>query len=290
MRYEEMLAEMVREPWAMIPDRLASLCALISRAAGGDEVAQEEIEAKITNRQAEEIARADGRVVVIPVDGVITHRGSWWGVSAQKLSRDIQTYAADGSIKAIILDIDSPGGTVSGVEELASVIHAVRDKPVVAVANSMAASAAYWIASQASDLAVTPTGQVGSIGVYSMHLDMSRALDDIGFKVTLIHAGKHKVEGNPFQPLDDDSRAELQRSVDEYYGMFTAAVKRGRGNISEEVMQGRMYSAETAQAHRLVDRVATLEETIARYVGPLKPKGKRALTSAEIEAMRLQVL
>lgn len=291
MRYQEMLAEFVRTPWAMLPDRLASLYALVAGAARGDSQAQEELEAKITDWRAEKIAQADGRIGLISIADVITHR-SWWGISTTQIARDLRAFAADPSIKVIILDIDSPGGTVSGVEELAREIHAVREhKPIVAVANSMAASAAYWLASQASDVVVTPTGQVGSIGVYAGHADYSQAFEKMGIKVTLVHAGRYKVEGNPFQPLDDEARAELQRSVDEYYRMFVSAVERGRGELSEDVMQGRMYSAEQALKHRLVDRVATLDETIQRYAGQAKgARGKRALSDAEIEAMRLLVL
>lgn len=291
MRYQEMLAEFVRTPWAMLPDRLASLYALVAGAARGDSQAQEELEAKITDWRAEKIAQADGRIGLISIADVITHR-SWWGISTTQVARDLRAFAADPSIKVIILDIDSPGGTVSGVEELAREIHAVREhKPIVAVANSMAASAAYWLASQASDVVVTPTGQVGSIGVYAGHADYSQAFEKMGIKVTLVHAGRYKVEGNPFQPLDDEARAELQRSVDEYYRMFVSAVERGRGELSEDVMQGRMYSAEQALKHRLVDRVATLDETILRYAGQAKgARGKRALSDAEIEAMRLLVL
>lgn len=291
MRYQEMLAEFVRTPWAMLPDRLASLYALVAGAAHGDSQAQEELEAKITDWRAEKIAQADGRIGLISIADVITHR-SWWGISTTQVARDLRAFAADPSIKVIILDIDSPGGTVSGVEELAREIHAAREhKPIVAVANSMAASAAYWLASQASDVVVTPTGQVGSIGVYAGHADYSQAFEKMGIKVTLVHAGRYKVEGNPFQPLDDEARAELQRSVDEYYRMFVSAVERGRGELSEDVMQGRMYSAEQALKHRLVDRVATLDETIQRYAGQAKgARGKRALSDAEIEAMRLLVL
>lgn len=291
MRYQEMLAEFVRTPWAMLPDRLASLYALVAGAARGDSQAQEELEAKITDWRAEKIAQADGRIGLISIADVITHR-SWWGISTTQVTRDLRAFAADPSIKVIILDIDSPGGTVSGVEELAREIHAAREhKPIVAVANSMAASAAYWLASQASDVVVTPTGQVGSIGVYAGHADYSQAFEKMGIKVTLVHAGRYKVEGNPFQPLDDEARAELQRSVDEYYRMFVSAVERGRGELSEDVMQGRMYSAEQALKHRLVDRVATLDETILRYAGQAKgARGKRALSDAEIEAMRLLVM
>ena len=111
MRYQEMLAEFVRTPWAMLPDRLASLYALVAGAARGDSQAQEELEAKITDWRAEKIAQADGRIGLISIADVITHR-SWWGISTTQVARDLRAFAADPSIKVIILDIDSPGGTV----------------------------------------------------------------------------------------------------------------------------------------------------------------------------------
>lgn len=297
MRYQRVIAEAIRTPWAILPEKLRAIEAMLADKARGVVYSDEEIQAKISDRKAERIAQSHGAVAVLPIVGTIVQRADYFtkisgGVSTERVSRQLRELVADDSVKAIILEIDSPGGSVSGVEELArEIFEAKSKKPIVAVANSMAASAAYWLASQADEVVVTPTGQVGSIGVYAMHIDYSVALEKGGVSVSLIHAGKYKVEGNPYRPLDEEARGELQRSVDEYYEMFVAAVRRGRGDISSDVMQGRMYSAERARRYKLADRVATLDETIARFTGQVQPaRGKRALTSAEIEAMRLQVL
>lgn len=298
MRYQRVIAEAIRTPWAILPEKLKVIEALLADKARGVVYSHEEIQAKISDRKAGKIAQSHGSVAVLPIIGTILQRADMLtemsgAVSAERISRNLRGLLADDSIKAIVLEIDSPGGSVFGVEELAQEIYEARSqKTVVAVASSMAASAAYWLASQAEEVVVTPSGQVGSIGVYSMHVDYSGALEQDGLAVSLIHAGAHKVEGNPFQPLDDEARGEIQRSVDEYYDMFVSAVQRGRGGqVSGDVMQGRMYSAEQARKSKLADRIATLNDTIARFTGQASgSKGKRALTSAEIAAMRLRAL
>lgn len=300
MRYQRVISAAIRTPWAILPEKLRVIEALLADKARGVVYSQEEIQAKISDRKAEKIAQSHGAVAVLPIVGTIMQRAplldeisGGGGVSTEQVSRHLRALVADESIKAIILEIDSPGGSVFGVEELAREIYEARSKKtIVAVASSMAASAAYWLAAQAEEVVVTPSGAVGSIGVYSMHVDYSQALENEGVAVSLIHAGDHKVEGNPYEPLGDEARAELQRSVDEYYEMFVGAVQRGRGGqVSSDVMQGRMYSAEQARKNKLADRVATLDETIARFTGQASGgRGKRALTSAEIAAMRLRAL
>ena len=132
------------------------------------------------------------------------------------------------------MNVDSPGGLIDLVPETAALIRTVREtKPVIAVANTYAASAAYWLASQASDLVVTPSGEVGSIGVYMPHLDVSGWEEQQGVKTTLISAGKYKTERSPFEPLSDEAAAAMQDTVDKYYGMFTYGVAVGRGTSAE---------------------------------------------------------
>ena len=148
----------------------------------------------------------------------------------------------------IVLLVDSPGGSVYGIAELANKINALKgEKKIIGMADSVAASAAYWLASQCSELVCCPGGQVGSIGVLAAHEDQSGAAEQAGVKTTLVTSSKYKGEGNPFGPMDDDARAEIQSKVDAYHAMFVAAVARGRG-VSEGVVnktfgQGRMSMA-----------------------------------------------
>jgi signal peptide peptidase SppA len=168
-----------------------------------------------------------------------------------------------------VLDIDSPGGSIYGVPELAQEIFAAREKKkVVAVANSLAASAAYWLAAAASEVVVTPSGDVGSVGVYAMHEDISRLLDQEGVTVTFISAGKFKTEGNPYEPLSEEGRSFMQERVDEAYAMFTRDLARFRdvpvAKVKSDFGEGRVVGAKAAKAAGMVDRIASLEDTLAR--------------------------
>lgn len=218
------------------------------------------------------VAKVNGTVVVLPVHGMISQRSSIWheifgGTSTDRLGAQFDAAMASDQVKGIVLDIDSPGGTTYGVAELADKIFAARGvKPVIAVANSLMASAAYWIGSAADKLMVSPGGDVGSIGVYLLHQDVSGALDADGVKMTLVSAGKYKVEANPFEPLSEDARQALQDSVDATYGDFVAAVARHRGVSSTTVRngfgQGRVVRAKEAVAEGMADRVASLNKVL----------------------------
>lgn len=218
-------------------------------------------------------------VAVIGVIGVISQRAAQvddlsgpGGTSVERLAARFRSAVNDGNVKAIVFDVDSPGGGVYGVQELADEIRSARgSKPIVAVSNSLAASAAYWLASSADELVVTPSGEVGSIGVYSAHEDVSAALEAEGVKVTLVAAGKFKVEGNPFEPLSEEARTAIQGRVDDYYQSFVRAVAKGRGVAPDDVRkgfgQGRVVGAKQAVDEKMADRVDTLDETVRRVGG-----------------------
>ncbi|MGQ0589316.1 MAG: S49 family peptidase, partial [Sphingosinicella sp.] len=197
------------------------------------------------------------------------------GASLRQASRRLAGALADPAVTAIVLEIDSPGGSVYGVEEFANEVFAARArKRIVAHANALAASAAYWIAAQAEQFSVTPSGEVGSIGVVAVHVDYSEALKAEGIKITYVHAGEFKVEGNPAEPLNDAAQAFIQQRVNEYYEMFLAAVARGRGvgktTVRKDFGQGRVYGAEQAKAAGMVDRIEPLTELIRR----LQPRSR----------------
>ena len=215
-------------------------------------------------------------VALIPIHGILSPRSfaGWFGrvEGMDGIRARLEAAAANPDISAIVLDVDSPGGTVSGTPETAAAVRRASEaKPVVAVANSLAASAAYWIASQASSLAVAPSGDVGSIGVISAHIDRSKMLDDMGLRVTVVSAGKYKAEGNPFAPLSDEAKANMQARVDEAYADFIRDVAAGRRvsqqKAREEFGQGRVVSARRAVELGMADRVATLPEVLAGLAG-----------------------
>ncbi|WP_300319245.1 S49 family peptidase [Accumulibacter sp.] len=212
--------------------------------------------------------------VAIPLYGVITQRGNMvddvsgpGSVSTQQFAAALRQALADASVSQILIDIDSPGGSVYCVSELADEIAAARaQKPVVAIANSMAASAAHWIGCSASEFYVTPGGKVGSIDVWQAHFDYSLAFAAEGIQPTLISAGKYKVEGNPYVPLDEEAQGFMQSRVDDYYATFTKAVARGRGvpiaQVREGMGQGRVLGGDAAQAQGMIDGVATFDDVV----------------------------
>jgi signal peptide peptidase SppA len=238
---------------------------------------------------------------VIPIHGVITQRSSFWswlfgGASLDLLRNALREVLADPVVSAVIFDIDSPGGSVDGLTEFAKELRSYRasgDKPIVAVVDPLAASAAYWIASQANEIVVTPSGEVGSIGVYAAHEDDSAAFEMMGVKITLISAGEYKTEGNPFEPLGDDARAAMQEQVDTFYAMFLSDVAVGRGVSVDAVAsgfgEGRTFLAKKALQAGMVDRIGTLEETALRLARTSKPTRRAELAADTIAGEHLAV-
>jgi signal peptide peptidase SppA len=221
-------------------------------------------------------------VAIVGVYGVLTQRGGSGDnseplTSMSRLAATITQLANDPSIDAIVLDVDSPGGSVYGTAELGDAIYNARAaKPVCAVANSLAASAAYWTACQAGELYAAPGAEVGSIGVYTTHTNVAEALKQRGIAVEYISAGKYKTELNPAGPLTDEARAYVQAGVDSYYDDFVRAVARGRGvalkSVREGMGQGRVLQPDQAMSEKMIDGVATL----AQVVDKMRAKVKRA--------------
>ena len=281
--YQHVTQLVLSEPWAITPDMYQTICDLVRFRVAGGKLTSEEIEERIGAAPVRRGAARRGAVAVMPLYGVLVQRmgpitAMSGGTSTDALGAGFQQAIADPDIGAVILDIDSPGGSVFGTSELWQTIMDARGaKPVVAVANSRAASAAYWIASAADEIVVTPGGEVGSIGVVAAHEDISEAEAAAGVKTTLITAGEKKASGNPHTPLTDTDRADIQAKVDTYYDMFVAAVARGRGVSKAEVLggfgEGDMVLAQAAVRAGMADRVDTLQGTIGRLMGSPRRSG-----------------
>jgi signal peptide peptidase SppA len=264
------VAEYIEEtPWAILPSRLRQWVAALA-----SEEPDEQIRARFEGGQRQAMPAALG-VGVIPIVGPISPRPTLlellfgYGTSTSSVGAQVKALVADPSVKAIVLDVDSPGGSVFGVQELAEVILAAREvKPVIAVANHLMASAAYWIGAAASEVVAAPSAMVGSVGVVVVHMDESKMLEKIGVKPTFVTAGKYKAEGDPAQPLSEDAKARLQEMVDQYYAAFTGGVARGRGvpvaQVRTQYGQGRLLTAREGLAAGMIDRIATLDETLGR--------------------------
>lgn len=235
-----------------------------------------------------------GGVQVITLRGLITPRGSFLsllfggGGGLQAFRSQLREALHNDEVGSILIDVDSPGGSTDLLTETAAEIREARgDKPIVAISNTIAASAAYWIASQADELVVTPSGEVGSIGVFAVHEDWSQFNESFGVLPTYIAAGKYKTEGNPDEPLDDAAKAALQATIDEFYGLFVDDVAAGRGVTSQVVRddfgEGRMVTAKRAVSLGMADRVESFEATVARLTGARGRQGRESARRVQIE-------
>lgn len=221
-----------------------------------------------------------GDIAVINCSGPITHRCSpfsmWYGSSTiEGMQQQFRMALQDPSVKTIVFRVESPGGVIDMVPEFADEIFQARDiKPTIAVADTMIASAATWLFTGAASVVVPRSGSIGSIGVYLMHSDYSKMLDDVGIKVTFIYAGEHKIDGNSYAALSDDAKAQFQDEVDEIFKDFNGAVARNRGVTTKQVLesfgQGRMFRGQKAVKLGLADKMSTFDAVIGRLQGTKK--------------------
>lgn len=216
--------------------------------------------------------RIDNGVAVISVDGALVHRSQYleaestWLLGYNSIAMALEDAMANTDVHAVLLSFDSPGGEVQGAFEFAQRVLDLRGKkPMQAIADGMAASAAYLSGSAADRLSITTTGYAGSIGVVMRHVDFSQALAADGINVTHIFAGAHKVDGNQFEPLPASVRADLQAEIDSLYQMFVDAVATHRGidPAAVRATQAQTYRGQAAVQAGLADRVTTTDQVIA---------------------------
>lgn len=234
------------------------------------------------------------KIAVLSIHGALDYRASgfiaWlFGLkSVERLTAEFNSLVKNSNVETIILDIDSPGGSVVGIAEFAEKIYQARgEKRIVAFSNPLAASAAFWIASAADEFVSMPSGYVGSVGVYRMHVDYSKKLEKDGIAVTFIKRGENKAEGNPYQPLSERSKKTFQSMIDEVYEAFIGALARNRGKSFEAIEadfgQGSMRTAKQALQKGMIDDILTLENLIDREVSLVynKERDKAFLANAK---------
>ena len=282
--YPHLADRLLNTPLLLHPQKLDAIIAgLGGRLLGVDglQINATELTARValpaemfTTRRGERTERGyrvvEG-VAVISAMGGLVHRTKLTADSSvligyNDLAADMEDALGKADVHAIALVMDSPGGEVAGAFELAERIYTARGrKPIVAVADGMAASAAYLAASAADEVVLTNTSYVGSIGVVMRHVDFSRALANDGITVSHIFAGEHKIDGNPYQPLPDAVRAALQADIEGLYQMFVQAVAKHRGMDEQAVRDTRagVYRGVAAVAARLADRIGTVDAVVA---------------------------
>lgn len=219
-------------------------------------------------------------VLTIPVAGLLLNGFPFqlggWATGYEYIEAALARGLKDDEVDTILLDVNSPGGYVSGCFDCADAIFAARGtKPILAFANDHAYSAAYALASSADEITVTRTGGVGSIGVIAMHSDVSEAVAKEGVKITFIYAGKHKKDGNNYEPLSADAKARFQARVDSHYEIFVASVARNRGMEEAAV---RATEAATFLPHEsvkanLADRVGNLGDILSALAETITEEG-----------------
>jgi signal peptide peptidase SppA len=295
MKYAHIIQYFNSQPWAILPEKLHAMMEVIELRAAGLTLSDSEIEARIGAR-AETVPTEASSVAVLPIMGTISHRigllrRASGGMSVEEFQADFRAAIRNPDIKAIVLDIDSPGGSTAGVEELASEIYSARNqKRIIASVNSLSASAAYWLASAAHEIAVTPSGHVGSIGVLGVHMDYSKQAEAKGLTVTVVSAGKYKHEASEFSPLTGEARSYLQSIVDDRYDAFVRAVARGR-NVSQKSVrggfgEGRLVTAREALSIGMVDSIETVDQVLSRTTG----RAARARKIAEAASWRFGIM
>lgn len=218
-----------------------------------------------------------GKVATVGISGPLMRSVpawfSWLGIEATetgKVAEAVERFAADPSIETIVLRVDSPGGDAQGIGEAADAIHkAGKKKNVYAVVEGMAASAAYWLASQAGHIAAAPDSIVGSIGIYQVLVDTSAAAEREGIKVRVIKSGEHKGAGVSGSPITDAQIAARQEVVDGLAALFVGAVARGRKHVISKgdvtaLATGQAWLAAPAMKHGLVDSTEPSSKSLTR--------------------------
>jgi signal peptide peptidase SppA len=268
---------LTQEPWAIAPEAMDGIIGLAMDMAAGKlfTLSQSEAPASI-------MSVADG-VATINITGPLLpttdefDRVMLGATSLDEVRSTVESAAADPSVTSIVLNIDSPGGTVRGTPEAADAIYeASKIKPVRAHTSGTMASAAYWLGSQATSISMTRSASVGSIGVMVPHIDQSKRAEMLGVKVELFTTGKFKAAGFPGTSLTESQRELIQERIDQVFGEFKSAVTRQGRKIPAEAMQGQTFYGPQAESLGLATVVRNASQAGKASTSPL-----RAVDTAE---------
>jgi len=250
--------------WLIQPDALQVISAAFQAQADRGGFLQ-------NNSPQNSLLTIEDGIGVVAIEGPILRKPDLFArvffgaTSSEEIADAIYEVAGRDDIKAVFLNIDSPGGTVAGTPELANAVARLdKKKPVYAFSSGLMCSAAYWIASQARAVYATPSAQVGSIGVVQTVIDNSAALESRGIKVEVFSVGKYKAMGAPGTPLTDDQRQLISSNLAEIASEFHAAVLAKGRAISPEAMEGQTFSGKQAQRHNLAGMVADRADAMRR--------------------------
>lgn len=301
MRNYARIGQEIRDSiWLITESGLTLIVDIFNRRIAGDNLTDEQIAKLLESSDHGEGFDTQGQpyivdqgMAVFPIYGPIFGKANLMtqlsgATSMEQFRKDFKMAVEDDAVKSILLDVDSPGGTSDMIEEAGEQIYEARGaKPIYALANDQIGSAAYWLASQAQHLYGTPSGEVGSIGAFTVHKDQSKADAEQGIKYTIISAGKYKTEGNPHEPLTSEGREYRQEVINELYDTFVSNVARGRGvetaKIEADFGQGRMVPNKKALLRGMIDGLreydGLAEQIIASHPTPVSfMMGNKAVT------------
>lgn len=259
--------------WAIERRQADSIVGMMTRLNTLPNAAAVQAAREAANSNMKNHPRPQGNIVVLPLFGLLTQRATWLtavfgGTPIEDASSIFAELVAASGVAEIVLLFDSGGGTVEGVPEFADQIFAARkQKTVTAMVDSCCCSAAYWLASACSKVVCTPSGMVGSVGVFSLHLDISGALEQAGVTPTYISAGRFKVEGAEEFPLTQDAAKYMQSLVDDCYRMFVQAVAKYRSHtaafVATKFGEGRIVTPTDAVAAGMIDGIQPFRSYLA---------------------------
>jgi ClpP class serine protease len=273
MRYPHLLATLRAARWAIHPATLHAIAeTLDQRLRGAPHADLPAPQTPISNLPTPISNSPTPALAIIPLHGIIARRMSAMemecggGRSLELIEQDIAAAIADPAVSEILLHIDSPGGTITGVPELhRRILRWREEKPIYAYTDGLCASAAYWIATACTALIATPSAEIGSVGVYMYALDTSVATAAAGFRPVLVKAGDRKAEGIRGLPIEPATIAAWQEEVDELYAAFVGDILAQRPGIPTEALQGQCHFAPAALAAGLIDAtVNDLDELLAQ--------------------------
>jgi signal peptide peptidase SppA len=277
--YDHLAAFALEHPWALSDQMREVVATTIARRLAGLDDDEDGIARAQQARATRDVAvRGGGLVAVLPLHGVIAPRMNLLsdvsgGVTFEGLTKQLQAAVADPDVATIVFDVDSGGGNVAGASEFArEVLRARATKPIIVQANHLMASAAYWAMAGATELVASPSAMVGSIGVFGIHDDLTAAREKLGIKREVVSAGKYKAEAVGGEPLTESARAHQQHLIDGFYNRMIGDIAKGRGVSAAAVRdgygEGRILNVDDALAAGLIDRIATLDDTLARVTQP----------------------
>ena len=305
MKYRSIASTIYNRPQAIEQWKLEEIAALIEMRERGDSLSQAEIRAVIPEDRDEIrpygiTAAGDhvpmeamnghghgGLIAVMPLFGTIfQHAGMLesfsGGTSTETFGDQFDAFVANPEVSTIVIKTHSPGGSIYGVEELSSQIHAARKSGtrIIAVADSMTASAATWIATAAHEVVVTPGGEIGSIGVISMYADQSEREEATGIRRTIVRTPEMKARFTGVEPMDDDMLRTMVKRNEEAYDTFVRAMARNRGvsqtKVRDDFGGGEMQSASESTTSKLSDQTATFRDVMTELRAGIGAKSRRA--------------